>query len=1188
MNELIKYFNEEYSKEYGKVSYPRTTLQIYRVYQAIKSYGINDDKLVELLHNVKLPKPKNTEEWELYVYCLYNMDDSESERKIKDISNKLEILPVKNTHQVIRDGVPVSQQNITLDGNNYKAYIFNDEQITIPDSLVLEDFENKFLAIASHSKGVLNAVISYNDGVNDITKEIELTRDENFTSNYFDYSDYTESSILNITFGFDYGINKFFIYVYYMKQPMKSPIFYEVKKVSLSYSYITNLLDDDYLKSIDYSKINNVPYKLTALVEGSTKTLKTGEYASLFDNLFIWDANKINERLDSTSGVKKNDYYAHNIQVKQKDSEGIGYGQYIPSTYMSEYKLFIKAGPDVIVKVYQHKTKQLLNEIKDFYIGEYKEIIVRDGLNGSDGIFIAFTLKDDVTDFYANTYVSDLVLCKSDGFLTKQEVDNKVDKINGKGLSTIDFTTAYETKLKKLENYNDTTIKKDIQTINTQLGDIANKLKLVAGDNNTIKLMFGDKELSSITINGGTIEKPVYGNIIFDKNFVKIGENGTGKIGIKLDKKPTQTQTISISEDSDILSVDKTSLTFTSNNYDTYQYITITVGNIDTSETVNIKFINSDELLTESNASIYVVADGDEYNVDTTFPTGAYTVTSADFTDNTVNGDYVILGAYSGTKSNIIVPATMEVDGATKKVMLKSATFSTNTTIQYIQIDSATVINMHGTINQIATSSLNSAFAKCTSLIGFKYDCNRVDNISNTWSGCSKLKFVVGLDNYVKCSNMSQAFMNCSELEYIQDLSKLTLCTNLAQTFNGCTKLKKIYGLPSGATNMNMALYKCAVLENIVIPKNVTDLFYCFSGNTSLKKIEILSEGVTRADQMLQNCGTVSVYMVKDSTTYTTISKIYSSSANVTLAYIGADSIPVISTWGDSTTSRGTDGLAWPSRLQNEITTHNIKNMAISGEFTTSTSCRQGGNQAHVKTAFTIPATCTEVEVELESKDKQTFSNSPVLSTGCNYNPVTISNIEGSISCKNNKYYFTRYKEGNEVQVNANTEVISKTSEVRKNDDVMIIYLGTNSGWNDTPSKLLAQIQSMVDYYQGTKYIITTGATGYRLRNESTRAITTEVETLFTNTFGEHYFSLRQYLIDNSLTENNLTATDVDKSRIALGQVPSSILMGASDLNAGKAGGDGVDDTHYNTYGLESVKNAFKSKLISLGYITIS
>lgn len=362
----------------------------------------------------------------------------------KDITNKLEILPIKNIHHIIQNGAPVSQQNINIEGTDYEAYIFNDEQITTPSNLALENFENKFSAIASHSKGVLNAVILYNDGVNDITKEIELTRDENFESNYFDYSDYTESSILNITFGFDYGINKFFIYVYYMAQPMKSPIFYEVKKVSLSYSYITNLLNDDYLKNIDYSKINNVPYKLDALIEGSVKTLETEEYISLFENLFIWDANKMNDKLDSTSGVKKNEYYNHNIQVKQKDSEGIGYGQYIPAEFMSEYKLFIKAGPDVIVKVYQHKTKELLNEIKDFSIGEYKEIMVMDSLNGSDGIFIAFTVKDDVTDFYANTYVNDLVLCKSDGFLTKQDVNNKVDKSqlsfnsNGELVVTID------------------------------------------------------------------------------------------------------------------------------------------------------------------------------------------------------------------------------------------------------------------------------------------------------------------------------------------------------------------------------------------------------------------------------------------------------------------------------------------------------------------------------------------------------------------------------------------------------------------------------------------------------------------------------------------------------------------------------------------------------------------------------
>ena len=46
------------------------------------------------------------------------------------------------------------------------------------------------------------------------------------------------------------------------------------------------------------------------------------------------------------------------------------------------------------------------------------------------------------------------------GYLTKhQDISGKVDKVEGKGLSTVDFTTAYETKLKGLSNYNDTIIK---------------------------------------------------------------------------------------------------------------------------------------------------------------------------------------------------------------------------------------------------------------------------------------------------------------------------------------------------------------------------------------------------------------------------------------------------------------------------------------------------------------------------------------------------------------------------------------------------------------------------------------------------------------------------------------------------------------------------------------------------------
>lgn len=79
MNKLIEFFNEKYGDKYGKIPYPRTTMQIYRVYQSIKSYGIKDEELVKLLHNIKLPKPKSIEEKELYTDCLYNKDDSEIE-----------------------------------------------------------------------------------------------------------------------------------------------------------------------------------------------------------------------------------------------------------------------------------------------------------------------------------------------------------------------------------------------------------------------------------------------------------------------------------------------------------------------------------------------------------------------------------------------------------------------------------------------------------------------------------------------------------------------------------------------------------------------------------------------------------------------------------------------------------------------------------------------------------------------------------------------------------------------------------------------------------------------------------------------------------------------------------------------------------------------------------------------------
>lgn len=88
MNELIKYFNKKYGKEYGKISYPRTTIQIYQVYQIIKDCNIEDNELTDLLHHVKLPKPKTMEEMEMYSECLYEVSGNEFDRDIFDIKEK--------------------------------------------------------------------------------------------------------------------------------------------------------------------------------------------------------------------------------------------------------------------------------------------------------------------------------------------------------------------------------------------------------------------------------------------------------------------------------------------------------------------------------------------------------------------------------------------------------------------------------------------------------------------------------------------------------------------------------------------------------------------------------------------------------------------------------------------------------------------------------------------------------------------------------------------------------------------------------------------------------------------------------------------------------------------------------------------------------------------------------------------
>lgn len=77
MAELIKYFNKNYGNEYGNIDYPRTTIQIYQVYQVIKDLNLNDDALNDLLNGIELPKPKNNKEREMYSECVLGVSKND-------------------------------------------------------------------------------------------------------------------------------------------------------------------------------------------------------------------------------------------------------------------------------------------------------------------------------------------------------------------------------------------------------------------------------------------------------------------------------------------------------------------------------------------------------------------------------------------------------------------------------------------------------------------------------------------------------------------------------------------------------------------------------------------------------------------------------------------------------------------------------------------------------------------------------------------------------------------------------------------------------------------------------------------------------------------------------------------------------------------------------------------------------
>lgn len=166
------------------------------------------------------------------------------------------------------------------------------------------------------------------------------------------------------------------------------------------------------------------------------------------------------------------------------------------------------------------------------------------------------------------------------------------------------------------------------------------------------------------------------------------------------------------------------------------------------------------------------------------------------------------------------------------------------------------------------------------------------------------------------------------------------------------------------------------------------------------------------------------------------------------------------------------------------------------------------------------------------------------------------------------------------VTLEAGTVAKSKVS-VDHQDDILILEIGSNGGWDSDYRQLIAQYDSIINN-SGCKYYIIVGDTddpGTSIGDNNQTEFDdsgsyvgvgdTSWEAALREAYGEHFFNTRVYLIKNGLSICGLSTTRQDLDNYVKGDI--SIQLRA-------------DWTHFNAYGYYAKAQGIYEKGRSLGY----
>lgn len=402
--------------------------------------------------------------------------------------SKTKTITEKYDAYILNNAVPESSVTAEVYGDQSTLYKISDSDIVFPENSILTDEDLKYkLSSINKLSETQKCIITYNDGTQDITKNIELDQ-----GSYYSDTDDGLIIMLREEYTDENGESKFGLFVMVIvidnssspqsDERLIKPVYkcLEVKKITLYIELYKNQLPDKAILDLNFDKITNLPTDIEKLKNNEADILTKEEKILLKKNLSPWGSENIDDynKAPYTTSAPNNTFRNANninqgITVKSK-KPALGKGLKIePFYYVYTYYLYYRKSPNVVIDIINSKGTIIdsLNSNEDADTLQFYYLSANTFDKNNDCYFV-FSLKEDApTDGVYGVYQFHLINM-GDPILTYADVDKKVNKVDGMTLTHNDLTNelkanydaAYVYSQAK-HSYNDLTDKPTIPSI---------------------------------------------------------------------------------------------------------------------------------------------------------------------------------------------------------------------------------------------------------------------------------------------------------------------------------------------------------------------------------------------------------------------------------------------------------------------------------------------------------------------------------------------------------------------------------------------------------------------------------------------------------------------------------------------------------------------------------------------------